>query len=135
MTSSVRRESRRNEAPAGTKRQAKLNGVLLPKSAVGEETRPMADTISPTSGAVPTRYMSPPEVARLLGVGETKVLGWVKSGELAAVNLAAKTLGRPRYRISPQALDDFLAGRQANPPEEAPARPRLRKAVGWIERY
>jgi excisionase family DNA binding protein len=81
------------------------------------------------------RFLSPPQLARRLGVGETKVLGWIKSGALRAVNLASNVLGRPRYRVSPEALAEFLAGRVAEPPEAPARQSRSCRPTGWVERY
>ena len=44
-----------------------------------------------------------------------KVLGWIKRGELRAVNVATHTGGRPRYRIGPADLAIFEAARAAGP--------------------
>jgi excisionase family DNA binding protein len=71
-------------------------------------------------------YRTPPEIARRLGVGPEKVLAWIRSGELAAVNLATTRHGRPRWAIAPEALDLFLAARQNHPP---PHRTRRRRAL------
>lgn len=48
------------------------------------------------------------EVAKLLAVHPETVRNWIKSGELAAIDLG----GRAGYRISQSALDDFLRKRQ-----------------------
>ena len=58
-------------------------------------------------------YLTPPQVSALLGVGHDKILAWVHSGELRAVDLSATRGKRPRWRISRQALDDFLSCRSA----------------------
>ena len=76
------------------------------------------------------RYFTPPELAKLWGVNANKVLGFVRTGELRAVNVAASTLGRARWRISPSDLAVFEQRRQATAPPKS--RPR-RKAVGVIE--
>ena len=60
-------------------------------------------------------WLNPPAVARQLGVSPAKILTLIASGELRASNLATTTSGRPRWRISPEALQDFLLGRQAQP--------------------
>ena len=78
-------------------------------------------------------YFTPPETARLLGVKHDKILAWIKSGELAAVNLATRHGGRPRWRISRQALDDFLARRAAKPPPKP--RRRRREPQNVIQFY
>lgn len=59
-----------------------------------------------------SEYLTPPEAAKLLRVDPATVICWIRSGELLASNLASRSARRPRYRISRQALDDFLAGRQ-----------------------
>lgn len=51
--------------------------------------------------------LTPPEVARQWGVSVDKVLTWIRSGELRAVNLATRLSGRPRYRIDINDLRDF----------------------------
>ena len=42
---------------------------------------------------------TPPEVAEWLRVRTDKVRGWIKSGELAAVDVSESIGGRPRWRI------------------------------------
>jgi hypothetical protein len=44
------------------------------------------------------------------------VLHWVHDGKLSASNVARVVNGRPRWRIAPAALADFLAGRECKPP-------------------
>lgn len=44
------------------------------------------------------------EVARLLGVHADTVRGWIRSGQLRAINLG----GAAGYRINQSALDEFL---------------------------
>ncbi len=77
-----------------------------------------------------TRYRTPPDVAEQYGVNAGKVLGWIRTGELRATNVAANLLGRPRWRISPADLAVFEQRRSAITPPKS--RPR-RKAVGVIE--
>ena len=77
-----------------------------------------------------TRYRTPPEVADLYAVNANKVLGWIRSGELRATNVAASLIGRPRWRISPADLAVFEQRRSAITPPKS--RPR-RKAVGVIQ--
>ena len=77
-----------------------------------------------------TRYLTPPEVADLFAVNASKVLGWIRAGELRATNVAASLIGRPRWRISPTDLAVFEQRRSAVAPQKA--RPR-RKTVGVIQ--
>ena len=51
--------------------------------------------------------LTPPQVARRLGVNPDKVLRWIRSGELSAVNVTTKPGGRPKYRIAAADLDTF----------------------------
>lgn len=61
------------------------------------------------------RYLTPPAYAARLGVKPAKILGWIASGELEALNLAARATSRPRYRISPDAIAQFERRRSAGP--------------------
>ena len=60
-------------------------------------------------------FFSPPAVAELLQVDPGTVRGWIVSGELRASNLASRSATRPRWRISREALEQFLAGRELRP--------------------
>ena len=71
-------------------------------------------------------YLSPPQVAKLLGVKPAKVLAWIKRGELRAHNVADSRSGRPRWRVSREALDAFLAARSCRPSDQV-ARPRRKR--------
>lgn len=39
------------------------------------------------------------QIASRFGVGVANVLAWIDAGELGALNVAAATAGRPRWRI------------------------------------
>ncbi len=77
-----------------------------------------------------TRYLTPPQVAEQLGVNASKILTWIRSGELTAINVAASLIGRPRWRISQADLAVFEQRRQATTPPKS--RPR-RKTVGVVQ--
>lgn len=62
-----------------------------------------------------TPFLTPPQVARRFGCKPETVLAWIRSGEIAALNLAQPGTLRPRYRISPQALADFEIRRTVVP--------------------
>lgn len=64
----------------------------------------------------PPRWLTPPAIAEQLGVDVHEVLRWVRSGALSAVDLRRPGSSRPRYRVSPHALNDYLAGRRVQPP-------------------
>ena len=78
--------------------------------------------------------MTPPDVARRLGVKSAKVLNWIARGELRAVNLSESRDGRPRWKILTAALDEVLASRASTPPAPEPQR-RRRREVGKKRYY
>lgn len=71
-------------------------------------------------------FLTPPALARRLAVKPEKVRAWILRGELEAVDVSDRAgLGRPRWRISQQAIEKFLARRSAQPPPK-PVRRRRR---------
>ena len=68
-----------------------------------------------TSSQADPTWLTPPQFAKRLGVQAQKVLGWIRSGELRAVNVADRTGRRPRWRISAEAAEEFLRRREAVP--------------------
>lgn len=78
-----------------------------------------------------TCWLTPPAIAEQLGIDPLKVISWIRSGELRAIDVAAKTSSRPRWRVSQVAFNDFLQRREARPAVK-PARKR-RKAANIIE--
>lgn len=60
-------------------------------------------------------YSTPPEVAKRYSVKPQKVLAWIRSGELVAVNVAERANGRPRWRVSEEALETFERRRSSRP--------------------
>ena len=75
--------------------------------------------------------LTPPELAKLWGIDVQKVLHWIKSGELRAVNLATRRDGRPRYAIDVADIAIFEASRAVQPP--APRMHRRRVDPSIIE--
>jgi hypothetical protein len=75
--------------------------------------------------AAPTRYFSPADVAERYGCDVHKVLAWIRSGELRAINVAAKRAAiKPRWRINPDNLAAFEAARACSKSEPTPRRQR-----------
>ena len=79
------------------------------------------------------RASTPPVVAKLLAVDVHRVLAWIRSGALRAVNVGDGPL-RPRWRIMPDDLDAFLARRAAQPATKATRR-RRKVDPGVIEYF
>ena len=59
-------------------------------------------------------YITPPEIATRLRITAAKVLGWIRSGKLRAIDVSNRY--RPRYRINPEDLEEFLKSREVQPP-------------------
>jgi len=70
-------------------------------------------------------------VARRYRVGEDKVRGWIRRGELAAINTAATLCGKPRWVISAEALAEFERRRAGGPPPKPPCRRRRQQAIDY----
>jgi excisionase family DNA binding protein len=83
----------------------------------------------------PDQLLTPPAIAERLGVKPDKVLIWIRTGELVATNLATSTAGRPRFRISREALADFLHRREVLPPRRAKRRQKQKRPAGYVEYY
>lgn len=65
--------------------------------------------------------VSPSQYADARGIAVDKVLCWIHSGELRAVNVARSRIGRPRYQFPLDAIEAFEEARQVQPP--APSTP------------
>ena len=62
------------------------------------------------------------EVAMFLRTDQGKILAWIKSGELIAVNIARSTAkSRPRWRIMEEDFQAFRAARVSTAAEVAHA--------------
>ena len=72
-------------------------------------------------------WLTTQEVADRYRCGVEKILQWIAHGDLTAVNVAARGGGKPRWRISAEALAEFERRRSTVPPLPMPTR-RTRKA-------
>jgi len=73
------------------------------------------------------------QVSERLGVGPKTVLTWIRSGELKALNVARRISTRkPRWRITEEAMQAFLAIRSTSP---SPPVIRRRKRDSSINYY
>lgn len=76
------------------------------------------------------------DVMSRCAVTQNTVLGWIRSGELAAINVARKPGTKPAWRIPAAALEAFEAARAATPPSSAAPRSRHRRQpAGVIQFY
>jgi hypothetical protein len=70
--------------------------------------------------------LTPPQLAKLWGISSEKVLGWIASGQLRAINAASHLNSpRPRFLIDKADIAAFEAQRSTQP--EVPARRRRRR--------
>ena len=74
-----------------------------------------------------SRCMTPPEVAQYLRVGRDKVLGFIRRGELPALNVASESSTRPRYVIRPEDIEVWVC--RLSVPAQVPT-PRRRRRAG-----
>lgn len=71
------------------------------------------------------RALTVRDLTERYGVGEHTVLGWIRSGELRAINCGRRQgTKKPRWRITAEALSAFELIRTPSPP---PPRTRRRK--------
>jgi hypothetical protein len=78
---------------------------------------------------VERRKVTPPELAQMWGIGADKVLAWIKSGELRAVNIASGLKNRRRWVIDQADIIEFERKRSstANVVTATATRQRKRK--------
>jgi transposase len=71
------------------------------------------------------------QVAAHYGVGPRKIIAWLERGELVGINVASKATGRPRWRISQDALQAFERRRSSSisAPGQLPTRRRQRDSA------
>lgn len=78
-------------------------------------------------------YLNPPAIAKRFHVKQQIVGEWIRTGELKAVDVSERRGGRPRWRVSQQALDEFLATRSNRKPAATPRRKRQVKLVEFFK--
>jgi hypothetical protein len=81
-----------------------------------------------------TRSFKPAEYAEARGISVDKVLSWIRSGELQAINVAQSANGqRPRYRIATDAIERFETARSTCPtPATTPRRVRNKPVKEFV---
>lgn len=77
------------------------------------------------------RKLTPREVARRFGISPDKVLAWIHSGELRAVDASSAASSRPRYFVDEAELANFEKRRSTNP--RATRTPRRSAKVDTLE--
>lgn len=91
------------------------------------------------SAAAEASWFTPREVARQRRVRVSTILGWIRRGELEAINHADTRLGKPRWKISTHALATFDASRSSrsviSPPTRRQTRPPSRRGITVTEYF
>jgi transposase len=72
------------------------------------------------------RGLTPNELAKLLRVSPDRIRGWIRTGQLRALNVASTRSGRPRFIVLPDYLREFEQRQQVSVPAK-PAPKRRRK--------
>jgi excisionase family DNA binding protein len=123
--------------PRMRRRRAALNvaGAEQPQNPTQAEKVRAGQKQTAASGATTAEFLTPPQVAKHLGLSRDKVLGWIRSGELPAINAATKQGGRPRYLVARKDVTAFQARRSALPPPPPSPRKKPPKQDGIIEFY
>ena len=91
----------------------------------------------PIDAAPDTKVASDPrgytvrDVALRYRVGEDKVRGWIRRGELRAVNTQAARCARPRFVVTPDALYEFERRRAIGPTARPQRRRRRPEAIDY----
>jgi len=107
-------QSKKNFVPGSEKSldhigaTARIVGVMAANSDKQQQVPTMAEGESPRSanGSLATA-ITPRQLADRWQVDVAKIHRWIHSGELAALNLAARSAGKPRFRITHSAIADF----------------------------
>ena len=73
------------------------------------------------------------DLCRRWKVGPDKVRGFLRRGELVAVNVAARLGGRPQWRIPYESVEAFERRRSSAPPPKLPR--RRRKPTDFVDFY
>ncbi len=83
--------------------------------------------MSAKSSQIERTKLTPPELARLWGLSRAKVVAFIRSGELQAINVANARCSRPRYLIDREDIAVFEKARRVIPDGGSSTAPRLRR--------
>jgi hypothetical protein len=72
------------------------------------------------------------DLCRRWKIGEDKVRAFLRKGELVAVNVATNLSGRPRWRITPESVEQFERRRSSAPPPRPVRRRKRTKEVDYF---
>jgi len=75
---------------------------------------------------------TPAKLAERWGVKVDKVHGFIRNGELVAINVASSLAGRPRWRIPLEAVRQFEERRSAKPAVAPTRRRRSQEGPSYV---
>ncbi len=82
-----------------------------------------------------TTKLRPPEIAKRYHVDPNTVIGWIRAGELRAINIARRDARKPRFLIDVADLEAFEAGRAVVPRPKLGRPPRKRELPAGYVKY
>jgi hypothetical protein len=71
------------------------------------------------------------DLARKWRIGEDKIRGFLRRGELVGVNVATHLSGKPQWRITAESVERFERRRSSAPPPQPPPRRRRSALVDF----
>lgn len=84
---------------------------------------------------IPACY-TPPKLAQRWGVKPEKVIAFIRSGELRAFDISKHPgVGKPRFRISPEAVADFENHRESQQARSKPQKRSRARESGEINYF
>jgi hypothetical protein len=72
------------------------------------------------------------DLCRRWKIGENKIHGFLRRGELVAVNVASCLSGRPQWRITPESVELFERRRTSAPPPRPQRRRRKPDEIDYF---
>jgi transposase len=76
--------------------------------------------------------LSPPMIAARFGVSPEKVIGWIRRGELRAIDVATRRGRRPRYLVDVNDLAAFERSRHVEPVTKSVRRRRSPRVISFF---
>ena len=86
--------------------------------------------------AAEKQTLTPPELAELWGISPAKIIGFIRSGELRAINVAQSDCHRPRYLIDVADIERLEQSRRVIPDGGLSTTQKLRrKAAAGVKEF
>jgi predicted site-specific integrase-resolvase len=76
-----------------------------------------------------------PQIAERFAVDRDCVTAWIKSGQLQAIDVSRHKARLPRWRVTPEALQEFEAARSSVQPKQVRTRQKKKNPAGFVEYF